>query len=318
MNVKGRRERNMKTATNRFQNNAHAATTRVAGTCAQNLAESADSQVKSSSIAVDEGLVWDETTAKAFDTIRQVIWRELVKHDLCEYAEDVYQDTYLAAFHTSSKPKGNNLGAWFRGIARNVANECVRQVLSHGARSRFQSLDEGLEHGLDFVDDQDFTHSSLETEYVLRILSLAVGHQAAFERTLINAFKYDGDTSATAKFLGVPRRTVQWSQRTVRKFGVVIARALTVRADRAERGKIHDPVTVGELVWCLPSEINPDVYLTLLVQAESVDRISHDDIATLTGLSRPEAGRYASEITRMLSIARSVVETGNLATEEEV
>lgn len=300
------------------KDSVHAAGTRVSAAEGENLAESADSQVKSSPVAADEGLVWDETTAQAFETIRQVIWRELAKHDLCEYAEDVYQDTYLAAFHTSSKPKGNNLGAWFRGIARNVANECVRQVLSHGARGRFQSLDEGFEYGLDFVDDQDFTSSSLETEYVLRILSSAVGHQAAFERTLINAFRYDGDTAATAKFLGVPRRTVQWSQRMVRKFGVVIARALTVRTERIERGKIHDPVTVGELVWCLPSEVDSDVYLTLLVQAGSVDRISQDDIATLTGLSRPEAGRYASEITRMLSIARSVVETGNLATEEEI
>lgn len=300
------------------KDSVHAAGTRVSAAEGENLAESADSQVKSSPVAADEGLVWDETTAQAFKTIRQVIWRELAKHDLCEYAEDVYQDTYLAAFHTSSKPQGNNLGAWFRGIARNVANECVRQVLSHGARGRFQSLDEGLEHGLDFVDDQDFTSSSLETEHVLQILSSAVGHQAAFERTLINAFRYDGDTAATAKFLGVPRRTVQWSQRMVRKFGVVIARALTVRTERIERGKIHDPVTVGELVWCLPSEVDSDVYLTLLVQAGSVDRISQDDIATLTGLSRPEAGRYASEITRMLSIARSVVETGNLATEEKV
>ena len=300
------------------KDSVHAAGTRVSAAEGENLAESADSQVKSAPVAADEGLVWDETTAQAFETIRQVIWRELAKHDLCEYAEDVYQDTYLAAFHTSSKPKGNNLGAWFRGIARNVANECVRQVLSHGARGRFQSLDEGFEYGLDFVDDQDFTSSSLETGYVLRILSSAVGHQAAFERTLINAFRYDGDTAATAKFLGVPRRTVQWSQRMVRKFGVVIARALTVRTERIERGKIHDPVTVGELVWCLPSEVDSDVYLTLLVQAGSVDRISQDDIATLTGLSRPEAGRYASEITRMLSIARSVVETGNLATEEEI
>lgn len=300
------------------KDSVHAAGTRVSAAEGENLAESADSQVKSSPVAADEGIVWDETTAQAFKTIRQVIWRELAKHDLCEYAEDVYQDTYLAAFHTSSKPQGNNLGAWFRGIARNVANECVRQVLSHGARGRFQSLDEGLEHGLDFVDDQDFTNSSLETEHVLRILSSAVGHQTAFERTLINAFRYDGDTAATAKFLGVPRRTVQWSQRMVRKFGVVIARALTVRTERIERGKIHDPVTVGELVWCLPSEVDSDVYLTLLVQSGSVDRISQDDIATLTGLSRPEAGRYASEITRMLSIARSVVETGNLATEEEI
>ena len=79
MDMKGRRERNMKTATNRFQNNAHAATTRVSAAEGENLAESADSQVKSSPVAADEGLVWDATTAQAFETIRQVIWRELAK-----------------------------------------------------------------------------------------------------------------------------------------------------------------------------------------------------------------------------------------------
>ena len=307
----------MKTATNRIQNNAHAATTRVAGCGGQNLAVSADSQVKSSPEA-GHGLVWDEQTAKAFETIRRVIRYELGKFGLEQYSEDVYQDTYLAAFHTSSMPQGNNLGAWFRGIARNVANECVRQVLSHGARGRFQSLDEGLEHGLDFVDDQDFTSSSLETEHILRVLSLAVGHHAAFERTLINALRFSSNTAMTAEFLGVSKRTVQWSQRMVRKFGVVIARSLTLREGRQAQGKDGNPVTIGELVWCLPSEVDPDVYLTLLAQAGSVDRISQDDLVRLTGLSRPEAGRYASEITRMLSIARTVVETGNLATEEDV
>ena len=65
-------------------------------------------------------------------------------------------------------------------------------------------------------------------------------------------------------FWGIPKRTVRWSRALVRKFGVVIARALTVRGARIERGKIHDPVTVGELVWCLPSEVDSDVYLMLL------------------------------------------------------
>ena len=65
------------------KDSVHAAGTRVSAAEGENLAESADSQVKSSPVAADEGLVWDETTAQAFKTIRQVIWRELAKHDLC-------------------------------------------------------------------------------------------------------------------------------------------------------------------------------------------------------------------------------------------
>ena len=296
---------------------AHAAASSVAALQAKNPTDSADSQVKSA-VTPNEGLVWNEATAEAFETIREVIAHELAKYDLCEYAEDVYQDTYLVAFHTSSGPRSNNLGAWFRGVARNVTGEYIRQVLNHGSCERFQSLDEGLEHGLDFVDDQDCTNNSLETEHILRALSLAVGHHVAFERALVTAFRYDGDTGAAAEFLGIPRRTVQWSQQLVRKFGVVIARALTARAAREECGKAHEPVTVGELLWCLPPEVDAAGYVQLLGQAGSVEKVSKADVMAVTGLSRPEAGRYVSEVLRMLSIARSVVETGNLATEEEV
>ena len=295
---------------------AHAAASSVAALQAKNPMDPADSQVKSA-VAASEGLVWDEATAAAFETIREVITYELAKYDLCEYAEDVYQDTYLAAFHTPSRvgPSRGELGDWFRGIARYIARMCVRRVLRND--SRVQSLDEGLEHGLDFVDDQDCTNNSLETEHILRALSLAVGHHVAFERALVLAFRYDGDTGAAAEFLGIPRRTVQWSQQMVRKFGVVIARALTVRAAREEYGKAHEPVTVGELLWCLPQEVDAAGYVQLLGQVGSVKKVSKADVMAVTGLSRPEAGRYVSEVVRMLSIARSVVETGTLAIAEK-
>jgi RNA polymerase sigma factor, sigma-70 family len=55
----------------------------------------------------------------------------------------------------------------------------------------------------------------------------------------------------------------------------------------------------------------------LLAQAGSVNRISQDALVGLTGLSSTGALQYASEITRMLSIARSVVETGTITTAEE-
>jgi len=293
---------------------AHAAASSVAALQAKNPTDSVDSQVKSA-VAPNEGLVWNEATAEAFETIREVITYELAKYDLCEYAEDVYQDTYLAAFHTPSRvgPSQGELGAWFRGIARHVARMCVRRVLRNDAL--VLSLD--AEQDLD-VEQQDLdVEQYQQLEHILRALSLAVGHHVAFERALVLAFRYDGDTGAAAEFLGIPRRTVQWSQQMVRKFGVVIARALTVRGARIERGKVHDPVTVGELVWCLPSEVDSDVYLMLLAQAGSVDRISQDALVGLTGLSSTGALQYASEITRMLSIARSVVETGTITTAEE-
>ena len=295
---------------------AHAAASSVAALQAKNPMSSADSQVKSS-MAPNEGLVWDEATAAAFETIQGVIAHELTKYGLQQHIEDVYQDTYLEAFHSSATydPSKGELSVWFRGIARHVARMCVRRVLRND--SQVLSLDEGLEHGLDFVDDQDCTNNSLETEHILRALSLAVGHHVAFERALVLAFRYDGDTGAAAEFLGIPRRTVQWSQQLVRKFGVVIARALTVRAAREEHGKAHEPVTVGELLWCLPQEVDAAGYVQLLGQVGSVDKVSKADLMAVTGLSGTAALRYASEVVRMLSIARSVVETGALAIAEK-
>ena len=295
---------------------AHAAASSVAALQAKNPTGSADSQVKSA-VAPNEGLVWDEATAAAFETIQGVIAHELTKYGLQQHIEDVYQDTYLEAFHSSATydPSKGELSVWFRGIARHVARMCVRRVLRND--SQVLSLDEGLEHGLDFVDDQDCTNNSLETEHILRALSLAVGHHVAFERALVLAFRYDGDTGAAAEFLGIPRRTVQWSQQLVRKFGVVIARALTVRAAREEYGKAHEPVTVGELLWCLPQEVDAAGYVQLLGQAGSVDKVSKADLMAVTGLSGTAALRYASEVVRMLSIARSVVETGALAIAEK-
>lgn len=292
----------------------HAADTSVSAAQAKNPTDSADSQVKPA-VATNEGLVWNEATAAAFETIREVITYELAKYDLCEYAEDVYQDTYLAAFHTPSRvgPSQGELGAWFRGIARYVARMCVRRVLRNDAL--VLSLD--AEQDLD-VEQQDLdVEQYQQLEHILRALSLAVGHHVAFERALVLAFRYDGDTGAAAEFLGIPRRTVQWSQQRVRGFGVVIARALTVRAAREEYGKAHEPVTVGELMWCLPQEVDAAGYVQLLGQVGSVKKVSKADVMAVTGLSRPEAGRYVSEVVRMLSIARSVVETGTLAIPEK-
>ena len=276
--------------------------------------DSADSQVNSSPAVTGKGLVWDEETAAAFETIRGVIAHELTKYGLQQHLEDVYQDTYLEAFHSSATydPSKGELSVWFRGVAWTVVMRCIRKNLRREGREC--SYEAHLEDAAGVIDELEET---AQTEHILRALSLAVGHHVAFERALVLAFRYDGDTGSAAEFLGIPRRTVQWSQQMVRKFGVVIARALTVRAAREEYGKAHEPVTVGELLWCLPQEVDAAGYVQLLGQAGSVDKVSKADLMTVTGLSGTAALQYASEVVRMLSIARSVVETGTLAIAEK-
>ena len=276
--------------------------------------DSADSQVNSSPAVTGKGLVWDEETAAAFETIRGVIAHELTKYGLQQHLEDVYQDTYLEAFHSSATydPSKGELSVWFRGVAWSGVVWCIRKNLRREGREC--SYEAHLEDAAGVIDELEET---AQTEHILRALSLAVGHHVAFERALVLAFRYDGDTGSAAEFLGIPRRTVQWSQQMVRKFGVVIARALTVRAAREEYGKAHEPVTVGELMWCLPQEVDAAKYAQLLGQAGSVEKVSKADLMTVTGLSGTAALQYASEVVRMLSIARSVVETGTLAIAEK-
>ena len=292
----------------------HAADTSVSAAQAKNPMDSADSQVNSSPAVTGKGLVWDEETAAAFETIRGVIAHELTKYGLQQHLEDVYQDTYLEAFHSSATydPSKGELSVWFRGVAWTVVMRCIRKNLRREGREC--SYEAHLEDAAGVIDELEET---AQTEHILRALSLAVGHHVAFERALVTAFRYDGDTGSAAEFLGIPRRTVQWSQQMVRKFGVVIARALTVRAAREEYGKAHEPVTVGELMWCLPQEVDAAKYAQLLGQAGSVEKVSKADLMTVTGLSGTAALQYASEVVRMLSIARSVVETGTLAIAEK-
>ena len=292
----------------------HAADTSVSAAQAKNPMDSADSQVNSSPAVTGKGLVWDEETAASFETIRGVIAHELTKYGLQQHLEDVYQDTYLEAFHSSATydPSKGELSVWFRGVAWTVVMRCIRKNLRREGREC--SYEAHLEDAAGVIDELEET---AQTEHILRALSLAVGHHVAFERALVLAFRYDGDTGSAAAFLGIPRRTVQWSQQMVRKFGVVIARALTVRAAREEYGKAHEPVTVGELMWCLPQEVDAAKYAQLLGQAGSVEKVSKADLMTVTGLSGTAALQYASEVVRMLSIARSVVETGTLAIAEK-
>ena len=77
------------------KDSVHAAGTRVSAAEGENLAESADSQVKSSPIASDEGLVWDEEVLAAWESVRPWIATILAQFHLLADLDDVHQEAFL-------------------------------------------------------------------------------------------------------------------------------------------------------------------------------------------------------------------------------
>ena len=315
MDMKGRRERNMKTATNRFQNNAHAATTRVAGTCAQNLAESADSQFKSSSIVTNEGLLGDEEVVAAWKSTRIVIASILTRFHLLADLDDVHQETFLRM--CEQRERYNPLRSDFGTFARVIAKSVTYNHLTRRFTAREETVDESVL--VDILDS--FTHFG-GSEFkpvaytVLKLLRSAAG-TTDFFRAVEIAVWFNGNAEEAAKVWDIPARTVRDARERVHRIGRVIMRALLEHEWRQVHG-IVEPASVATLAACLPTESGSLSYLKALAEVGSVEALSIDRLMELTGLSRHSAKKHAARTKKLLSIARSVVETGNLATEEEV
>ncbi len=307
MNMKGRRERNMKTATNRFQNNAHAATTRVAGTCAQNLAESADSQVKSSPVAADEGLVWDEEVLAAWESVRPWIATILAQFHLLADLDDVHQEVFLRLCerrHKYDSSRGT-LGAWVWIIAKST----VFDHLSHRC--------DMAEELMSVVPENSVSAPVGDVESAAAVLQLlkAAAETTDYFRAVEIALWFDGNAVKAAETWGISARAAQDSRARVHRIGRVIARALLEYEWRQEHG-IVGSASVATLAACLPSDAGSLSYLEALAEVGSVAALSIDRLMELTGLSRNLAKKHAARTKKLLSIARSVVETGTITTSE--
>lgn len=307
MNMKGRRERNMKTATNRFQNNAHAATTRVAGTCAQNLAESADSQVKSSPVAAAEGLVWDEQVLAAWESVRPWIATILAQFHLLADLDDVHQEAFLRLCerrHKYDSSRGT-LGAWVWIIAKST----VFDHLSHRC--------EMAEELMSAVPENSVSAPVGDVESAVEVLQLlkAAAETTDYFRAIEIALWFDGNAVKAAETWGISAQAAQDSRTRVHRIGRVIARALLEHEWRQVHG-IVEPASVATLAACLPAESGSLSYLEALAEVGSVEALSIDRLMELTGLSRNSAKKHAARTKKLLSIARSVVETGTIITSE--
>lgn len=306
MDMKGRRERNMKTATNRFQNNAHAAGTRVSAAEGENLAESADSQVKSSPIASDESLVWDEEVLAAWESVRPWIATILAQFHLLADLDDVHQEAFLRLCerrHKYDSSRGT-IGAWVWIIAKST----VFDHLSHHCDMAEELMSAVPENNVSAAVG-DVESAAAE---VLQLLK-AAAETTDYFRAIEIALWFDGNAVKAAETWGISAQAAQDSRTRVHRIGRVIARALLEHEWRQVHG-IGESASVATLAACLPADAGSLSYLEALAEVGSVEELSIDRLMELTGLSRNSAKKHAARTKKLLSIARSVVETGTITT----
>ncbi len=289
------------------KDSVHAAGTRVSAAEGENLADSADSQVKSSPVAADEVLVWDEEVLAAWESVRPWIASILAQFHLLADLDDVHQEVFLRLCegrHKYDSSRGT-IGAWVWIIAKST----VFDHLSHRC--------DMAEELMSVVPENSVSAAVGDVESAAAVLQLlkAAAETTDYFRAVEIALWFDGNAVKAAETWGISARAAQDSRARVHRIGRVIARALLEYEWRQEHG-IVGSASVATLAACLPSDAGSLSYLEALAEVGSVAALSIDRLMELTGLSRNLAKKHAARTKKLLSIARSVVETGTITTSE--
>ena len=287
------------------KDSVHAAGTRVSAAEGENLAESADSQVKSSPVAADEGLVWDEEVLAAWESVRPWIATILAQFHLLADLDDVHQEAFLRLCerrHKYDSSRGT-IGAWVWIIAKST----VFDHLSHRC--------DMAEELMSAVPENSVSAPVGDVESAAEVLQLlkAAAETTDYFRAVEIALWFDGNAVKAAETWGISAQAAQDSRARVHRIGRVIARALLEHEWRQVHG-IVGSASVATLAACLPADAGSLSYLEALAEVGSVEALSIDRLMELTGLSRNSAKKHAARTKKLLSIARSVVETGTITT----
>ena len=287
------------------KDSVHAAGTRASAAEGENLAESADSQVKSSPVAADEGLVWDEEVLAAWESVRPWIATILAQFHLLADLDDVHQEAFLRLCerrHKYDSSRGT-IGAWVWIIAKST----VFDHLSHRC--------DMAEELMSAVPENSVSAPVGDVESAAEVLQLlkAAAETTDYFRAVEIALWFDGNAVKAAETWGISAQAAQDSRARVHRIGRVIARALLEHEWRQVHG-IVGSASVATLAACLPADAGSLSYLEALAEVGSVEALSIDRLMELTGLSRNSAKKHAARTKKLLSIARSVVETGTITT----
>ncbi len=243
------------------KDSVHAAGTRVSAAEGENLAESADSQVKSSPVAADEGLVWDEEVLAAWESVRPWIASILAQFHLLADLDDVHQEVFLRLCegrHKYDSSRGT-IGAWVWIIAKST----VFDHLSHRC--------DMAEELMSVVPENSVSAAVGDVESAAAVLQLlkAAAETTDYFRAVEIALWFDGNAVKAAETWGISARAAQDSRARVHRIGRVIARALLEYEWRQEHG-IVGSASVATLAACLPSDAGSLSYLESLAEVGSV------------------------------------------------
>ncbi len=244
----------------------------------------------------------------AWESVRPWIATILAQFHLLADLDDVHQEAFLRLCerrHKYDSSRGT-IGAWVWIIAKST----VFDHLSHRC--------DMAEELMSAVPENSVSAPVGDVESAAEVLQLlkAAAETTDYFRAVEIALWFDGNAVKAAETWGISAQAAQDSRARVHRIGRVIARALLEHEWRQVHG-IVGSASVATLAACLPADAGSLSYLEALAEDGSVEALSIDRLMELTGLSRNSAKKHAARTKKLLSIARSVVETGTLAIAEE-
>lgn len=237
-------------------------------------------------------------------------------------AEDVHQNTWLAAHQSLDhyNPATGEFGPWIRGIAAMQVRLHAREKYSRASRQERFSHEAhiGISSTLALIEE-DIAEGIIEEagqytrlQHVLSILASVIETQEHLTRTLNIILAFDGHISAASKALQVPARTLRENQTNTVRLAQVINRALDAHE---ARGGHHVPVTVEDLLECLPGHQHnaPAAFgalVSMIASGSAVDVEAMMSLADGLGLSEHSSKVYCAQMLKLLAVAKEVIEVG--------
>ncbi|WP_052209339.1 RNA polymerase sigma factor [Kocuria sp. ZOR0020] len=260
---------------------------------------------------------WEAVRAVMGDVV-PVIRGKLTAGGAASDVEDVAQETLMSAVRSVSKwdPARGTLTGWVTTIGK-------RRAVDHLRSRHHQATAVGISPvgGATSEDvwEVDVAQEGHEDAVVDRLALAAQIHEVLAEvravlrcdrtvhRALTLLIDCEGDTELAAKRLGTTTAVVREARRETVRAACVVQRAQGLHRS-AQR------VTAGALLDCLPAEIGAWTRTITVeaVRAGGFERVRVEAVAAATGWSISTARQRLGDTKWLLSIARTIAETGTI------
>lgn len=270
---------------------------------------------------------WTEPMLEAWEQTKPTIYSVLAQVGRAADTEDVWQKTWLAAAEGLERfdTEQGTFRQWIGGIAYRQAKRHIRDEF--GQNNISGAIEHAASSGIPTVYDvtaediaEDVAGRMGDWDRVSLVLSLvrrAVNDSELFDRSMHLIVACDGDVSLAAKRLGLSPAALRDSHRNVLDVSHVVDKALDRHWRRREAGTAEQPVTARDLLRCLPSQDQASrawqqTITRAVILAGGFGAVSTGQLAQMTGWSEVYVRHCLSRTSKLLMIARSVIEDGAL------